>query len=56
MNANTSVQTLISRKGVKVSMTNSSITINKTDHEAGIGSWGHIDYLVNYCGFSVVFV
>lgn len=56
MNANASVQMLLSKRGVKVNMSNSSIAINQMDHNVGIGSWGHIDFLVNYCGFSFVFV
>lgn len=29
---------------------------HKKNHDLGNGSWGRIDYLVNYCGYTKYFV
>lgn len=41
-------------KGVRVN-SNNVIEVLTTSPAVGIGTWGKIDYLVNYCGYVVTF-
>lgn len=48
------VRILKKNKGVRVN-SNNVIEVLTTSPAVGIGTWGKIDYLVNYCGYFVTF-
>lgn len=48
------VRILKKNKGVRVN-SNNVIEVLTTSPAVGIGTWGKIDYLVNYCGYVVTF-
>lgn len=48
------VRILKKNKGVRVN-NNNVIEVLTTSPAVGIGTWGKIDYLVNYCGYVVKF-
>jgi hypothetical protein len=53
MNVQKSIDLLRSKKGVWVNPVTDTIVVVKNGHNAGIGSWKHIDYLVNHCGYAI---
>lgn len=55
MNVQKSIELLRSKKGVWVNQLTDTIEVQKESHNAGIGTWKHIDYLVNYCGYAMEF-
>lgn len=48
------VRILKKNKGVRIN-SNNVIEVLTTSPAVGIGTWGKIDYLVNYCGYVVTF-
>lgn len=48
-----SVIASISKKAV-VNRANKTITYNPNNHQIGNGTWGKIDYLTKYCGWTLL--
>lgn len=42
-------------KEVSVNQANKTITVSKEAQGVGNGTWGKIDYLVHYCGYTQLF-
>ena len=54
------IRSLSKKRDVKINTSNKEVNIVKQDdtyanQDLGNGSWGKIDYLVNYCGYRVYF-
>lgn len=49
------VRSLVKNFGVSVNVTNKSIVVARDSQYAGNGTWGKIDYLVHYCGYTQTF-
>ena len=45
------VQLLSKKKGVRVNTTIGCIVVNSYARGLGLGTWKHIDFLVNHCGY-----
>lgn len=42
-------------KEVSVNTVNKTVTVNRDAQTVGNGTWGKIDYLVHYCGYTQIF-
>lgn len=42
-------------KEVSVNTVNKTVTVNRDAQTVGNGTWGKIDYLVHYCGYTQLF-
>jgi hypothetical protein len=47
----TSIAAISAKRGVLVNSTQEKIVIDKHAKGLGLGTWKHIDFLINHCGY-----
>lgn len=50
------VRALSKKKSIKIDVATKHVKVAKDAMDVGNGSWGKIDYLCNYCGYTQTFV
>lgn len=48
------IRSIIKKADVSVDYVNKIIQVKKDSNEVGNGTWGKIDYLCHYCGYSYI--
>ncbi len=48
------VRSLSKKNGININRVTKSISVQKDNTDVGNGSWGKIDFLTHYCGYTVM--